>query len=308
MRPGNSTGLEPKPLGVIRKIAPCTSCGYNLHGVPPDGRCPECGAVIGPSLRRVLIRFSHPRWVSDLRKGLSLLLFGPLLGLASWLLLALTDIVGRVGHDVLTMLTAVGFVLCSSSALGMFIAGVMLLSLSEPRELPETPGRWVRIAFRWGWIPAWAWFLYRMASNDGLPSPFSGSYVVGVAVTGGWLALLILHVSRLAQLLTSRSLRRTSRACLIVLLGTVACVLWLPLCVIADTPTIGKAVLVRPPAALAKLLGRTVTLEQLWRWTLRIALPFFVLSMLLLFGQSRRLFQTAGEQARENWSRPVSRD
>jgi hypothetical protein len=34
----------------LRVDVPCTGCGYDLRGLPPDGRCPECGAVIADSL------------------------------------------------------------------------------------------------------------------------------------------------------------------------------------------------------------------------------------------------------------------
>lgn len=40
---------------------PCLSCGYNLRGLAEDGRCPECGTAIEPSVQRYRLR-GRQRW------------------------------------------------------------------------------------------------------------------------------------------------------------------------------------------------------------------------------------------------------
>jgi hypothetical protein len=35
-----------RPLGTLDADRPCTRCGYNLKGLAPGGRCPECGSPI----------------------------------------------------------------------------------------------------------------------------------------------------------------------------------------------------------------------------------------------------------------------
>jgi len=47
----------------------CVSCGYNVRGLAPDHRCPECGIPVGASLRGELLQFADPRWVSRLHLG-----------------------------------------------------------------------------------------------------------------------------------------------------------------------------------------------------------------------------------------------
>lgn len=48
---------HPAPVHAIRDDVPCAACGYNLRGLPPVGKCPECGDSIRASLRL--------RWMSD---------------------------------------------------------------------------------------------------------------------------------------------------------------------------------------------------------------------------------------------------
>jgi hypothetical protein len=50
---------EPKEVGPIPADVPCVGCGYNLRGLHPAGRCPECGAAIVPSLL-ALLRVAPP--------------------------------------------------------------------------------------------------------------------------------------------------------------------------------------------------------------------------------------------------------
>jgi hypothetical protein len=55
---------------------PCRKCGYNLRGLTPDGRCPECGTPVGFSLQGDLLRFSNPDWLDNLRRGATTVILG----------------------------------------------------------------------------------------------------------------------------------------------------------------------------------------------------------------------------------------
>jgi hypothetical protein len=41
---------RPEALGEIEFDQPCGNCGYNLRGLPPGSRCPECGSKFGLNL------------------------------------------------------------------------------------------------------------------------------------------------------------------------------------------------------------------------------------------------------------------
>ena len=41
---------RPQALGEIEFEQPCGNCGYNLRGLPPGSRCPECGSRFGLNL------------------------------------------------------------------------------------------------------------------------------------------------------------------------------------------------------------------------------------------------------------------
>ena len=40
------------PTEFVSKDIPCLRCGYNLRGLPPDGRCPECGFWVAETVER----------------------------------------------------------------------------------------------------------------------------------------------------------------------------------------------------------------------------------------------------------------
>lgn len=74
---------------------PCRQCGYNVRGLAPGGVCPECGRRVALSLRGDLLRYSQPRWVRKLQRGVELLLLdvglamlaggiGRVVGLTAW--------------------------------------------------------------------------------------------------------------------------------------------------------------------------------------------------------------------------------
>jgi hypothetical protein len=64
------------PAGVVPMDVPCRKCGYNLRGLPVEGRCPECGIAVGLSTYGDLLRYSDPTWLAKLRAGATLILWG----------------------------------------------------------------------------------------------------------------------------------------------------------------------------------------------------------------------------------------
>src|SRR5262245_50051536 len=55
---------------------PCRKCNYNLRGLDPDSRCPECGTPVGLSLKGDLLRYSHPQWLGTIRRGATFIIIG----------------------------------------------------------------------------------------------------------------------------------------------------------------------------------------------------------------------------------------
>lgn len=76
----------------IAEDRPCIHCGYNLRGLAPDGRCPECGEPISGSLRGNLLKHADADWLDTLRFGANLkawnIALSILAGLAAWILVA----------------------------------------------------------------------------------------------------------------------------------------------------------------------------------------------------------------------------
>lgn len=57
--------------GRIAQDLACVRCGYNLRGLAPEGRCPECGTPIGRSVRGNLLQYSDPNWVERIARGMT---------------------------------------------------------------------------------------------------------------------------------------------------------------------------------------------------------------------------------------------
>lgn len=71
----------------------CTSCGYNLRGLMSDGKCPECGSAIEPSLRPAYLRFSPPEALARLNLAAGLLVW---LVPGAWGVMSMGGTLGRL--------------------------------------------------------------------------------------------------------------------------------------------------------------------------------------------------------------------
>lgn len=66
--------------GTVIRPAPCRNCSYKLLGLNQAGRCPRCGAPIAVSVCGNYLRFAHPHWLSEVASGITLMLWGMLIG------------------------------------------------------------------------------------------------------------------------------------------------------------------------------------------------------------------------------------
>lgn len=64
----NESMTSAKPFDEMR----CVRCGYNLRGLPSDGKCPECGTPIGRSHRGNILAAADSSWLAGLCRGLML--------------------------------------------------------------------------------------------------------------------------------------------------------------------------------------------------------------------------------------------
>lgn len=78
--------------GVVQEDLPWRKCEYNLRGLSPAGRCPECGTPVGLSVGGDLLRFADPNWLLTLARGTSLILWGILLSIVGGIVSALLGI------------------------------------------------------------------------------------------------------------------------------------------------------------------------------------------------------------------------
>jgi len=157
----------------------CYRCGYDLRGLDAGGRCPECAAAIGESLRRrddalagrqLPLERADPKWLRTLGRAAGLILLAALL---------------RIGTDVLAiwptryMPPAVRIVVFLSPY-ALMAVGVWLSGAREP-VFPAPRGLWLSGLTR---VAVIGWFLSTFSFRVLTPRWFDGAFSVGVALSG----------------------------------------------------------------------------------------------------------------------------
>ena len=118
---------------VVDRDVPCRKCAYNLRSLPVDGRCPECGSPVGLSLQGDLLRFSDPKWLQTLRRGVNFILYAVMIVII-WIITYV--IVAFSAPEFAAKLDAIG------PAIGilisvLFIGGAWLLTMPDPSGIGE---------------------------------------------------------------------------------------------------------------------------------------------------------------------------
>lgn len=78
--PPTVPGPPVAPAGNDTAGRTCVVCAYSLHGLAPDGLCPECGTPVAHSIRGNLLKYASPEYLKRLHRGVILIQTGIILG------------------------------------------------------------------------------------------------------------------------------------------------------------------------------------------------------------------------------------
>jgi hypothetical protein len=196
---------------------PCLRCGYELRGLPSDGRCPECGLSVARSaVPNDELRQAPPCWLASLSWGVRLLL----------VVMAVAFLWGRFVAPRWQPPSLEWALAIEASTGLLYAAGVWLLARPQPRFGVSGPTwRWaLRISALSPLLHSAAtYYVYVVWSRP----PFRAPPLVRVAPEAATLlliplpALLFLHLRRLALRLPDR---RLAERCAVVGVGGTACI------------------------------------------------------------------------------------
>jgi hypothetical protein len=92
----NPVASGPDQSHRIDRSIPCKSCGYELLGLPIDGRCPECGTLVEVSLEPYLPGLEQEKVLDQYRRGLNV-------NATAWMVMAVLSI-GCLGFPFMEIL------------------------------------------------------------------------------------------------------------------------------------------------------------------------------------------------------------
>lgn len=192
----------------------CASCGYNLRGLAPDGKCPECGTPVSRSIYGIYLRYCDAAWVEKLRRGGSLLRWSIVLSI---LLAVSAGLVGglfgaRGGPPPPAFGIAAFLIQAAVQVMGLMAA--FLVTTQEPRialtEDPITLRKVVRVCA----LAGFTGFLFGNVSEFGSGRTKVVLLLVGsvlsLAAIGGFFGLFVCF-RRFALRLPDGALARSTR-------------------------------------------------------------------------------------------------
>ncbi len=246
----------------------CITCGFEIRGLPSDGKCPECGTSIEDSLRSGPLFFADPAYLRTIHCGTVIVLVSVgckiIFPIGAPLIAALANPASGAGAGLVTAITAM-FVPWVGSSFGWW-----LLAAPDP-GLKETirDGRIRRLARALSAVIG-------VAAAAALPFSFAGgaqaspfgstawvagaALVVGFIVLGVWFFPAMMYLRGLGRRIPNVALRRRA-----------GLMMWvMPLCW-AGTMTwpLGQTQLGRTSSAaivLAPIMGILLLLSVVMYW------------------------------------------
>ena len=209
---------EPK---VVRDDRTCRTCGYQLIGLPLDGRCPECGTPVAASGDSDRLDHASGEWLDRLALGCRLMLWGVFGGTALLALLSAAIALGLMPDNAMLVASA-----AFAGSLAV-LAGAVLVTWPDPsgRGEGEYGGRRkaIRVLAGFGLAAAAA---EAATALPGLTQPTAASLGVAATVLGiPWVLVHAVTASLLRQLAIRGDepyLRDRAETCTWTIAGTLA--------------------------------------------------------------------------------------
>lgn len=219
--PSVPTAVPPAPpfmptlddTGRLAQNITCRKCGYNLRGLLPDSRCPECGTAVGRSLHGDLLRYADPDWVKTLSAGMNLIVTAIIAGFLVGLLIGGVSIAINTSRSPGATNPGRMFLLMPWSLIvGVVqVVGYWKVTSPDPAGLDESGEINARIVTRYGQIAALAFQMLAMLleSSGGLLASAASlvSGLIGMVI----IFAVFIYARRLAARIPSESLASQCR-------------------------------------------------------------------------------------------------
>ena len=123
-------------MTMIDSDLPCLACHYNLRGIAPQGKCPECGHPIERTLRDGDLSHAAPVWLRQVAGGARWISAGMMLILLMGLLLLALGLAPFGQASVMTeMYLMVGLLAAGLVQVCLYLAGMWAFTHPEPKGL-----------------------------------------------------------------------------------------------------------------------------------------------------------------------------
>ena len=266
--------------GRVAQDTRCLSCGYNLRGLSPDGRCPECGTAVGRSVCGNFLCYCEPAWVESLARG------------PGWVAasIPISILVGVAGHAFAASSGPTVPRMVSLAGGLVSLVGYWKLTAPDPSELE--PNTTVRQVARWGKMTEFglSLLIFGGMSLGWLGTGFVNlpesvvSFVAMVAIVA-----MFVHAGRLAIRIPDERLAQESRTVM----------WWLIIAQALGFVPAGVAMAGGIGASTSGYWALAIILIVFTAWGLFVNFGLESLTLLLRY---RRAFRDCANQARLTWA------
>jgi hypothetical protein len=305
--------------GRLAESIPCRRCGYDLRGLDPDGRCPECRTAVARSIQGDLLRLCEPQWTARLARGMLWLIIGLMVQIAWGMAVSLIGAVfagmstGPTGGLSASFQTVMAI---SASGTGLTAViqaiGVWLLTSPDPGATETARPINARVIARYFFIAqiiaaplvqSWTVGTNLGMAGGSMPNWFGFGY--GIALLGGAFALVALTAYAAGFVYLRQLALRMPRPSLA---GQTRVVMWGFISAQAFSQLIGLLMLALLPSLMAgggtpgggALVGLSMAgVGACFAGLASIVFGIWAIVLLFLY---RSALHQAAEQARSGWA------